>query len=157
MKKDTKTNKQKINNSLGKQYFLLAAMGHHSRLCVLGYHAGSKQGIPYRSRNIRVSIHAIHVHVVIYITYIIYIYAIDESKPPNSYLVLVITWLGEGFAINYPGAFLKILKNQSETRATSKLSKTTRVIYSKNCPNQTCRYWLITPNQKITLYWNWYM
>ena len=26
--------------------------------------------------------------------------------------------------------------------------KITRVIYTKNCPNQTCDYWLITPNQQ---------
>ena len=29
--------------------------------------------------------------------------------------------------------------------------KIARMIYSKNCPNQTCDYWLITPNQQ-TLY-----
>ena len=26
--------------------------------------------------------------------------------------------------------------------------KITSVIYSQNCPNQTCDYWLITPNQQ---------
>ena len=29
-----------------------------------------------------------------------------------------------------------------------KFSKITRVIYPKNCPNKTCDYWLITPNQQ---------
>ena len=29
-----------------------------------------------------------------------------------------------------------------------KFSKTTRGIYSKNCQNQACDYWLITPNQQ---------
>ena len=37
------------------------------------------------------------------------------------------------FGINCPSAF-------------SKFSKITWVIYPKNCPNQTCDYWLITPN-----------
>ena len=30
----------------------------------------------------------------------------------------------------------------------SKFSKIMRVIYAKNCPNQICDYWLITPNQQ---------
>ena len=30
----------------------------------------------------------------------------------------------------------------------SKFSKIIRVIYPKNCQNQTCNYWLITPNQQ---------
>ena len=30
----------------------------------------------------------------------------------------------------------------------SKISKIMRVIYPKNRPNQTCGYWLITPNQQ---------
>ena len=34
------------------------------------------------------------------------------------------------------------------TRAISKLSKITRVNYLKNYPNQTCNYWLITPNEQ---------
>ena len=29
-----------------------------------------------------------------------------------------------------------------------KFLKITRVIYPQNRPNQTCSYWLITPNQK---------
>ena len=33
-------------------------------------------------------------------------------------------------------------------RAISDFSKIMRVVYSKNCPNQTCDYWLITPNQQ---------
>ena len=36
----------------------------------------------------------------------------------------------------------------SKTRAISKFSKITRVIYPQNCPNQTCCYWLITQNQQ---------
>ena len=36
-------------------------------------------------------------------------------------------------------------------REISKFSKITRMIYPKSCPNQTCEYWLITPNQQ-TLY-----
>ena len=36
----------------------------------------------------------------------------------------------------------------SKTRAISKFSKSTRVIYPKNCPNQICDYWLITSNQE---------
>ena len=35
----------------------------------------------------------------------------------------------------------------------SKFSKITRMIYPKNCPNQTCDYWLITPNQQTCGYW----
>ena len=31
----------------------------------------------------------------------------------------------------------------------SKFSKFLRVIYPKNCPNETCGYWLITPNQQM--------
>ena len=34
------------------------------------------------------------------------------------------------------------------TRAISKLSKITSVIYPKNDLSQTCDYWLITPNQQ---------
>ena len=34
-----------------------------------------------------------------------------------------------------PSAFLKILKNH-------------KVIYLQNHPNQTCNYWIITPNQQ---------
>ena len=37
---------------------------------------------------------------------------------------------------------------ENKTRAISKFSKIMRVIYPKNCPNQTCGYWLITPNQQ---------
>ena len=36
----------------------------------------------------------------------------------------------------------------SKTKTISKFSKMTRVTYPKNCPNQTCGYWLITPNQQ---------
>ena len=57
--------------------------------------------------------------------------------------VLVITCLGGRLEINYPSAFLKNLYFK-----ISKFSKITRVIYPKNCPNQTCTYWLITPNQQ---------
>ena len=38
---------------------------------------------------------------------------------------------------------------QKKTRAISKFSKIARVTYPKNCPNQTCGYWLITPIQQI--------
>ena len=34
------------------------------------------------------------------------------------------------------------------TQAISAFSKITRVIYPRNCSNQTCDYWLITPNQQ---------
>ena len=36
----------------------------------------------------------------------------------------------------------------SKTRAISKFSKITRVIYARNSPNQKCDNWLITPNQQ---------
>ena len=59
--------------------------------------------------------------------------------------------LGERFGINCPSAFLKISKmpewNESNFKTFS------RVIYPKTDPNQTCGYWLITPNQQ-TKYWN---
>ena len=45
---------------------------------------------------------------------------------------LVTTCLGGRFGIDCPSAFSKIA----------------RVIYSKNRPNQTCDYWLITSNQQ---------
>ena len=32
--------------------------------------------------------------------------------------------------------------------SNSKFSKITTVIYPQNRPNQTCDYWLITPNQQ---------
>ena len=35
-----------------------------------------------------------------------------------------------------------------EIMKISKFPKITKVIYPKNLPNQTCGYWLITPNQK---------
>ena len=35
-----------------------------------------------------------------------------------------------------------------ENFETLKFSKTTRVIYPKNRPNQACDYWLITSNQQ---------
>ena len=56
----------------------------------------------------------------------------------NIKFVLVITCLGGQFVINCP----------SEARAISKFSKITRVIYPKNCPNETCDYCLITPDQQ---------
>ena len=49
--------------------------------------------------------------------------------------------LPERFFENFEIARLK-------TRATSKYSKIMRVIYHKNCLNQTCDYWLITSNQQ---------
>ena len=45
--------------------------------------------------------------------------------------------------------FWKFWNCPSKTRAISKLSKIAMVIYTKNRPNQTCDYWLITPNQQI--------
>ena len=60
-------------------------------------------------------------------------------------LVLIITCLGGQFKINCPSAFLKIF-------TISKFSKLTRVIYPKNRPNQTCDYWLITPNQQTNIF-----
>ena len=35
-----------------------------------------------------------------------------------------------------------------KTRTISKVSKITRVIYPRNCPNQKCDDWLITPYQQ---------
>ena len=49
--------------------------------------------------------------------------------------------------INCPRPFLKILK-LSKIRTISKFSKITRVIDPRNCSNQTCDYWLGTPNQQ---------
>ena len=45
-------------------------------------------------------------------------------------------------------SFWKFLDWPSETRAISKFSNITSVTYPKNCLNQTCDYWLITPNQQ---------
>ena len=44
--------------------------------------------------------------------------------------------------------FWKFWNCLNKKRAISKISKIMRVIYTKNCPNQTCDYWLITPNQQ---------
>ena len=44
--------------------------------------------------------------------------------------------------------FLKSWNCPGKTRGISKLSKTMRVIYSKNRPKQAFGYWLITQNQK---------
>ena len=63
-------------------------------------------------------------------------------------LVLVTTSLGGQFEINCPRALLKIWNNPSTPRSISKFSKTTRVIYHKNFPSQTCEYWLITTNKQ---------
>ena len=41
-----------------------------------------------------------------------------------------------------------VFENFGIAWAISKFSKITRVIYPQNCPNQTCGYWLITPNQQ---------
>ena len=51
------------------------------------------------------------------------------------WLVLAITCLRGQFGMDCPSAFLKILKNH-------------KVIYLQNHPNQTCNYWIITPNQQ---------
>ena len=59
------------------------------------------------------------------------------------------------FGINCPSAFWKILKLHSFSRAISKFSKITRVIYSKNPPNETYGYWLITPNQQTVCFENY--
>ena len=65
----------------------------------------------------------------------------------NFSLVLVITCFKGRFGINCLSAFFQILKlPEFKTRVNSKFSKITRVIYPKKCPNQTCGYWLITPN-----------
>ena len=45
------------------------------------------------------------------------------------------TCLGGRLGINFPSAI-------------SKFSKTARVIFPKNRPNQTRDYWLITPNKQ---------
>ena len=47
--------------------------------------------------------------------------------------------------------FWKFWNCSSKRRAIWKLSKIMRVIYPKNCRNQKCDYWLITPNQAYTL------
>ena len=44
--------------------------------------------------------------------------------------------------------FWKFWNYPSGTRAISKFSKIKRVIYPKHRPNQTCSYWLITPNHQ---------
>ena len=66
---------------------------------------------------------------------------INEKKTlnfmENIKLVLAIKCLGGKFGINCASAFLKILKLP---RAISKLWKIAKVIYFKNCPNQTCDY-----------------
>ena len=59
------------------------------------------------------------------------------------------------FGINCPSAFWKILKLHSFSRAISKFSKITRVIYPKNPPNETYGYWLITPNQQTVCFENY--
>ena len=61
-------------------------------------------------------------------------------------LVLIITCLRGRFVINCPVHFWKFWNGLSKTRAISKFSKITRVIYPKNCRNQVYGYWLITPN-----------
>ena len=63
-------------------------------------------------------------------------------------LVLAITCLEWGFEINCRVHSWKFWNCPSKTRAISKFSKNTRVIYPKSCPNQTCDYWLIKPNQE---------
>ena len=75
-------------------------------------------------------------------------YRLQISPLILSEFVLVISCLGRRFEINFPSAFLKILNCPPKTRAISKFSKITRVIYPQNCQNQTCGYWLITPNQQ---------
>ena len=52
-------------------------------------------------------------------------------------------FLGERFEINCTSSFLKVLKI-----IISKVSKITKMIYPKDSGNQTCDYWLITPNQQ---------
>ena len=70
-------------------------------------------------------------------------YVISENQ-----FVLVITCLGGRFGINYMSAFLKIFKLPEQNDYIFKFSKIKRVIYLKIRPNQTCDYWLITPNQQ---------
>ena len=47
--------------------------------------------------------------------------------------------------------FWKFWNYLSKTRPISKFSKITMVIYPKNCSNQSCDYWFITPNQHFAL------
>ena len=44
--------------------------------------------------------------------------------------------------------FRRAVWNKPPACPISKFSKITRMIYPKNCPNQTSDYWLITPNQQ---------
>ena len=53
------------------------------------------------------------------------------------------------FGINCPSAFLKFLFEKLHFAwAISKFSKIARKIYPRYCPNQTCDYCLLTPNQQ---------
>ena len=58
--------------------------------------------------------------------------------------ILVITRLGGQFGINCPSTFLKSFQKFSKIT----FSNNPRVIYPRNCPKQTCVYWLITPTQE---------
>ena len=65
--------------------------------------------------------------------------------------VLVTICLGGRFGINCSNASWKFWNFQNKTRAISKLLEITSVIYSQNCPNLACDYWLIAPNQQTFL------
>ena len=73
----------------------------------------------------------------------------NHLKGKMHYFVPVISCLRRWFRINYH--FWKFGNCPIKMRAISKFSKITMLIYSKNCTNQTCDYWLIIPNQQTLI------
>ena len=65
----------------------------------------------------------------------------------ENFLILM-KCLGGRFEVNARVHFWKFWNCLSKTRATSKFSKITSVIYPRNRSNKTCGCWLITPNQE---------
>ena len=73
-------------------------------------------------------------------------YLVTESYlEPGGVLVLVITYFGGQFGINYPSVFLKVLKLAKWNEGNFKVFKNHEG-HSKNHP--TKHFWLIRSNQK---------
>ena len=76
-------------------------------------------------------------------------YLVTESYlKPGGVLVLVITYLGGQFGINYPSVFLKVLKLAKWNKGNFKVFKNHEGHLFQKSPDQTFRYWLIRSNQK---------
>ena len=80
-------------------------------------------------------------------------YLVTESYlKPGGVLVLVITYLGGQFGINYPSAFLKVLKLAKWNEGNFKVFKNHEGHLFQKSPDQT--FLVNQIKSKKALYWN---